>query len=758
MRKSKIILCLLGILFMAQNVRSQSTSLPTLGSDPAITCGTLPNGMKYYFAANPAAKGKAEYSFVQKMDPSIPKDTLYSFARRHFSAALVQGRPFEKFLAHSGMGASAQGYINAERGSISYHLGELASARGDAVIDSTLLVVFSLARAFSQENGQPSGDQAIIISGDIDAPKMLERLKMFSITTPNVPGVVPSVQYKWIAPKEQDIITVSGNAASKVIVRWRDARTPAEYIATSLPIVTRKMAGEFGWVLRDRLTPVFRSNGISVWMDFVHKSSTEGIEDETITLEIGCMRKQREQVKAILATELNRLYTWGIDEVEYGYARDAFRYEWLYRANDFVPSNSLFTARCKEAFLYGAPLTSEAQKVALAYREIPDSTQTRLFNNYIHRLLCQGCRPDSTLQRRKPLVSREVTELSVKQYTPELVIKPPKEDKTEYITSGVIWTFKNGVNVIYKKMNTKGIMYFCLASKGGRKYAAPENFSTIDGVFEESFSNYISSLGMEMKTTLRPSDVRLTGKVPQDNAERMLQVLCGLSERKVNEKVFGPECYKLLVLVGEKSPYEVKTLLSKYIDGLRPGGKWTSAGSVTEQTFETDQVQMNDIMRQCIFPLSASTTNIAIADVARCVLEAEMISSFCGNGVSQFLTSRFLGPPTGNFILNYGVQPVALRHFALGEEHIPGSEASSILRKILFSLSKSGVSDPMLAVYKAMTKNAFEVQKTRPDFFIDIACDRYLDNKDMMSTYSAAVDAVNNDAIRKFYAAASSSN
>jgi len=757
MKVSKIILCILGLFFAAASIRSQS--LPTLGPDPAITGGVLPNGMKYYFASNPAAKGRAEYSFVQKMDPDIPEASLYASARNLFSETTIEGCPLETFLARIGMAPSPQGYINAGRGFISYNFGEMSTSRGEAVTDTTLLTIFSIARTFSQKDGQPSGDQAIIISGDFNSAKLLEKLKMLSITAPNVPGTVPSAEYAWNEPPHgQDIITVSGNAASKVKVQWRDARTPNEYIATSLPVITRKMAGEFGWVLRNRLNPVFKSRNLAVWMDFEHKSSTEGIGDEAISLEIGCMRKQRDQVKDVLATELNRLYTWGVDEIEYGYARDAYRYEWLYRANDYMPANSLFTKRCRESFLYGAPLTAETQKISVAYRDIPDQTQTRLFNDYIHRLLCQGCQEDRSLSRCQSLVSREVTGLTIKGYTPETVIKAPKENKVEYITGGVIWTFGNGVNVVYKQMNTKGMMHFCLASKGGRKYASEENFTTVDGVLEESFSNYISSLGIDMKATLRPSDVRLEGKVPNDHIDQMMQVLCALSERKCNEKVFGSNCYKLLVLVGEKTPYEAKTLVSKYIAGFRPGSKWTSAGAVEENSFKVQNVQINDIARQCVFPLTASTTNFAIADVADLILLDAMTSAFCGKGMSHSVNSWFLGPPTGNFILNYGVQPVALRHFALEEEHIPGTEASAILRKILKTLAEKGVDASQLNICKTMAKNAFEIKKTCPEFYVGTACDRYLDNKDLMSTYPAAVDAVNNDAIIKFYVAASSSN
>ena len=39
---------------------------PQLPSDPAVTYGTLPNGLTYYIVTNPSEKGMAEFALVRR--------------------------------------------------------------------------------------------------------------------------------------------------------------------------------------------------------------------------------------------------------------------------------------------------------------------------------------------------------------------------------------------------------------------------------------------------------------------------------------------------------------------------------------------------------------------------------------------------------------------------------------------------------------------------------------------------------------------
>ena len=51
-----------------------------------------------------------------------------------------------------------------------------------------------------------------------------------------------------------------------------------------------------------------------------------------------------------------------------------------------------------------------------------------------------------------------------------------KKGKTEVVSGGTQWTFPNGVNVVYKKAATDGVMYYSLLMNGGR--------SNVDGAKE----------------------------------------------------------------------------------------------------------------------------------------------------------------------------------------------------------------------------------------------------------------------------------
>ena len=734
---------------------SQTDKLPKLGSDSSIKSGILPNGVKYYFADNKSAKGLMDIALVQKMDPSLDDAALVDIARRRFASAAFKGLPIETFLSRNGILPGEKGYVEAEPGSIHYHFTDLASSRPEAVQDSLLLAVFNIAQHSAGE-GQPSSSQALVFAGDFAQDKLLFKLKLFSILNENVPGSVGDGSYERQPGNGRPVFTVEDGPLSKESVTWRLARTPEEYMGTVLPVISDKMSGEMGWVLRNRLYQAFRSAGLHVWIQFNHINSTDGIGDERIVLSINCLRNIRAKVHDILETELNRLYTFGVDEIEYTYARDAYKYKWLADARSLHRSNSGYVDRCVSSFLYGASLSTEREKIKFAYRELPDSTQTRLFNNYVCQLLFQSSVKDESLSAAPPLVSRDSIAAIMDMYRPSYELKLPK-DKEEYVTKGQIWTFANGVNVIYKKMDTQGMSYYCFASKGGRKYADPDYFDSIDGVYPENFANYLAVNGLEMKLELRPCDVRLKGKFPNERISEMIQVITALVNQPENDKVYSNGCYKLFVLVSDMDEIAVKKMFASFVVGFRPGGKWLSCKPFVE---DKDIADMSDNAGafSLNMPLDVSTYNLALSDVAVFALKDALGREFSGCGMSSFLHYGFAGSPSNRYSIGGGMRNVPLRHFVPDEEHLTEAQVNDRVARVIFSLKVDAIAPAALAAYKGLAKNAFESYSKTPEYFIEIACDRYLDNKDLRSKYSSSVDAVTSESIRKFYASASAAD
>lgn len=747
---------LLFLLFLSVlSAYSQTDNLPELGSDSSIKSGKLPNGLKYYFVENKSAKGLMDIALVQKMDPSLDDDTLEGIARRRFASADFRQHSIEAFLSRNGIFPGRQGYVEARPGSIRYHFADFATCRPETVQDSLLLSLFSIAQQSSDE-GQPTSSQALVFAGDFDRDKLLFKLKLFSILNENVPGTVPEHGFEWQSGNGRPIFHTEEGRLSKVSVTWRLARTPQEYISTVLPVISDKMSGEMGWVLSNRLYQAYRSAGLHVWIQFNHVSSTDGIGDEEIILSINCMRSIKEEVQDILKTELNRLYTFGVDEIEYTYARDAYKFKWLSDARSLLRSNSAYVDRCMSSFLYGASLSPEQDKIKFAYRVLPDSTQTRLFNNYAEQLLSQSSVKDATLSAAPALVSRDSIAAIMAAYKPSYELKLPK-DREEYVTKGWMWTFSNGVNVIYKKMNTQGMSHYCYAVRGGRQYADPDYFDSLDGVCSEDFANYLSVNGLEMKLELRPCDVRLKGKFPSEKISEMMQVITAMVNQSENEKVYSNGNYKLFVLVSDLDEVAVKKLFASFAVGLRPGSKWMPCRPVVEEE-EAGEMSSGAGRFSLYAPLDVSTFNLALSDVAVMAVKDALGRGFSGCGMRGYIRYGFVGYPLSRYSIRGGVQNVPLRHFAPDEERLSDDMVKERLDRTIFSLKVDDITPAALAVYKALAKNSFESYSKTPEYLIEIACDRYLDNKDLRSKYNSSVDAVTAESIKKFYASATAAD
>lgn len=754
----KQLLCLVAatVLPLFACAQTQSASLPTLKDDLPVKKGKLANGINWYFASNPSQKGLMNLSLVQKTDHNLSEEELEALAGQYFSMVDVVPGSFQSFLSRNGISPSADGWFSVQRGSVHYNIDNLSSAMPEAVVDSTLLAVLCLASKMNGE-GAPSQSQAIFISGDFDQNAMLGKLKLLSLIAHGTPGEVPVADYDSNQSGRSDsgLEVIRGEGLSSIKVVWNEARTPMEYIRTVLPVVSDKLAGEFGHMLTNHLDKVFVQSGIKAWCEFSHTGSLRSPYAESLVLTVNCLSSVTDQVCEMVQTELSRLYTWGVNEVEYSYLEDACKYAWIKKSKNPMVSNEWLQECCKASFLYGAPLTGEAEKVKFAYRPMEATVKTRLFNDYMGKLLDQVASADSTLAKKSVLTSRSVVEQSLDSYVPDIVMKAPK-DKDEYITGGVQWNFSNGVNVIFKKMKTDGLTYFCYAAKGGRQYADEDNFKTISGIHQDVFSNYLAAMGIDLDVKLQASDVRLEGNVVDENLEQMLKILVALSSQESNDKVFGPNNYKLLVLVTDRNPEEIRSMASRYVYGLRPGSRWHTAGEV-DASRELYRDTRGFVYKEVVFPFDRSVINAVVADVSSYALKAALAMEFDGCGLYGDVYYEFLGYPVGDFRLVYGVRqlPKGSWHQDTGT---PGErEINYRLMKVLRSLESGGITPAQLAEYKGRAKNARLSLANTAQYYVQLAADRYLDNKDM-SRYPSRVESVTAAQINAFYAAAAASD
>jgi len=751
------------LLLACLGVNAQSFELGALPEDPAIKRGLLPCGITYFFAPSKMSKGVTDFTLVQKMNPSLDRNTLVSIARNRFSKI----DSLEKFYARNGMRPSRNGYLSVRAGAITYRVTGLSSARPESILDSTLLSLFMIMRD-SALSGQPSSSQAIIVSGDYDYDKVLSKMNTLSLVVPRVGGKIEKEIYIWDEPSpNSEKLRYEGGAASRIVLRLRAKKMPDKYMNTLLPVMSDKMAGELEWVLRNRIYPVLRSRRLVADMNFKHLGSSDTDGDEQIILTVRCARSVRDNVKDLISKELDRLYTYGVEVEEYCYAREAYRYRWLESSEDIQKYNSENAARCASAFLYGVSLSSNETKMQMAYRETPDSLQTHIFNKYLAAIFRQSCVRDTSLTRAPSLLSRKVVEDSLASYVPKNVVVTKKtlkniKDNTEYLTGGVKWSMPNGVNVVYCQKADCGGVWWSFSSRGGRKWADPDFFTCIDGIQEISLKNYMESQGINLQFHLNPVDVTLDGKAPSEKMENVLQILAALVGQKENSRVFAPDCYKLLVMVGEKPASAVKELLYTYSYAFGDGGQW-SAGKPYYPQDEASFVDFNGIDGRELSvhdgnfvtvysPMDISSWNTAVSRMAGIIIRQRLNQAFCGYGSVSEVSAAFETFPTGMFYMDYGVKTLPTERFAIGEKTLTETEIEGVLVSVLSGLSKEPIDAKLLAVVKKDMQNMFSVFSTTPEFAVRIVRDRYMDNKDLYTKFSDVINSITSETITNFFA------
>ena len=222
--------------------------IPVLPADPAVTSGVLPNGMSYYIVSNGSEKGFADFALVQRTGFCTVPDSLSCMVGATAYSALdslphFPGTSPAKFLARHGCGPGPEGFVSVSEDATVYNFRDVMLSC-ESVTDSLLLMIIDIVDRSRSDEGffmrewyAPS-DQAVIVSGDVDAGRVAEKLRMLSYVCTS--GIsLPRPEYMWDDRPEVEFMasdTVCGNIA-EVSLTWRSPRTPKEYMNTVQPVI-----------------------------------------------------------------------------------------------------------------------------------------------------------------------------------------------------------------------------------------------------------------------------------------------------------------------------------------------------------------------------------------------------------------------------------------------------------------------------------------------------------------------------------------
>lgn len=539
------------IFFLLITLGLPASDLPSFGVDPRIKQGTLPNGVRYYLVSNDSSKGYADFCLVQKDGggPGLSRSLLSNLEN------FRQTSPY-RFLAGRGVGYGPEGFVSYRDGASVFSFKDVPTFDTDAA-DSTLLVIFDMIKAVPCP-------QAVIISGDIDATKFADRMHVLSMTIPRMPEDNPSEPYSW-EPTEGPLCTssVSGtDGVSEIRVRIAAPRTPAEFMNTPQPLVTGIFVAELERIVSHRLENLFRKEGVPLGdVSIRYENSSFRSGDEIFELTLSTDGDSAEEAVRIVASVLGGMDFRGVALEEYNDARNHLLFNT--EVADISLTNSQYASRCINAYLYGASLVSLSEmNDFVTKRRLPPAKELELFNNFSSALLdsrkaisleCatpgkaadSGVLKESFLKAWNDTVGNRysyciVDTLSLMDTKSKARLKL-KSSVPDPITGGRLWTFSNGMKVIFKKADTRGKFRYGLMIKGGtpsiRGISSGEagyvsdlfSVFNVAGMAPDEFGDMLRTNGISMTPQVSVSDLRITGSAPVSRLPLLLKSLLSLS-------------------------------------------------------------------------------------------------------------------------------------------------------------------------------------------------------------------------------------
>ena len=553
----KSVLCSVLLCF---STMMPAQNLPALQKDGAVTTGNLTNGISYYLVTNPSMKGVADFALVRKgvSDTLSARKELSSLP--HFNKTI----PY-KFLSRKGIGCRPEGYVSYRDDATIFRFDDVP-VFDQAASDTTLLMLFDLIAS------QPCR-HAIIIAGDINPAAIKERMNVFSLMVPSRNPAYSKKEYVW-KPSLGPEYSFVPSERSSVTVEFRSPRTPDDQMNTIQPFISELFSNSLKEVVSCRLRETLLSRDIPVEsIDVGYLGSAASAGDERFSVSVRTSRDRLIPASMAVATVLSDVCSKGVGAEEYLVARNSV-------LNGFLKTqtNDALVLRCVSSYLYGADLASPVTKANFfSSRNMSVKAETELFNGYALALLSEmespkvtwtgneedydgwfwpslfGSVADGVSLSDKPLYKWPVAAKDTSAFWNEKNKVKIKSVAAEPVSGGEMWTFSNGMKVIYKKMQTGGRFSYSFMVKGG--FSTVRNLPRAEGAFfsdmfglcniagmsGSDFDKVLRANGVEMNCSVSASDLRLYGSAPSNRLTLTLKaLLSAANQRKPSHPAFEP--------------------------------------------------------------------------------------------------------------------------------------------------------------------------------------------------------------------------
>lgn len=548
--------------------------------------GKLGCDASYYIVKAPIRKGYASIALVQK------GDSLTAQKRAGLSSA---------FLTRMGVGPSRDGFLTEREGSTIYNFRDVPFYKKD-VLDSMLLYTF-------QKMAESHAPQAIIVSGDVEPTvELKKKMDIFSLLVHKLDAPVPEPAYQW--NPNQPVALDFNIGPGSISVTYAGNRIPDVFMNTAQALVTDIFGLEFLVLLKNRLEKDFAREGVtcsSVTFNSLRSCDYRG--DERYTVTAGIAPGQEDQALRVMARTLASIDANGVTVKEFTDAKEVLKPGLLREAAAMEDKID----PCIANFLFGANLAPASERVRLfARKNVPEETETRLFNKFASALLAGEDNLTLELSAKDTLDPAEAFMVYNATYKNGLIVPfeadytwhgadsagidftPSRvriqKEKPEPVSGGTVWTFSNGMKVVYKEIKGSRMFNYSLVLGGGLSQIPDLQegegghigqmlwLNDIGGIPAPVFRDVLEVNGLSMNADVHLNSLVLSGCAPSGKLAFLLKTLLAIcNEREMNREEF----LRYSAVQELKEPSAMDVIYSQ----LHPGFRYSERpGALTTQT------------------------------------------------------------------------------------------------------------------------------------------------------------------------------
>ena len=562
---TSLVLALIGMCAAAQE-------LPEMPADPSVKSGVLPNGTNYYVMANADTKGLADFALVQKSGKTFSEGSSQQQKTEELltSIPVLNGKSPRKFFSRNGVVPYNGRFIDFRDDASVFRFSEVITNEDPVMLDSTLLVLMGMLEA-GRDYCAPS-DNAVIVSGDIDADEVVGKLKLLSYMIPARESDEKG-SYAWSNSDASYSVVKTEKGVSEISLSWRLERTPESLLGTIQPFVHEKLMGELGEVAKMRIRQTFVEKGIPFAnIVYRHISSAKTSSDEKFQIKV--LVSAQHELSAVMAMTdaLSSLVEKEISIAERKRAGAWFLRRKMDLSKRSVRSDASNIDLCINAFLNNTqPVTEQWVYDFYRSKELNDTLETKYLNGLASAVLTLDKNIDIKLFTpsdftadslkqvidsawNSPSVSGPI-ELPVLVDTLRPHAVPHKLFLSfiwkEYLSGGSLWTFGNGIRVAYKRMETGGRMHWAMGLSGGygsiRDLESGEGafvadmlkLSKVSGMPWEGFVGQLAEKDIYLDVTVGLYNSVISGSSPSYELGELMRALSAIAdERKFDSDAF----------------------------------------------------------------------------------------------------------------------------------------------------------------------------------------------------------------------------